>query len=456
MDEEAFYNEDRIQLNKKKRKKLRHKNKINNSQKNCKEKYAILIIFLIIIFYVLYFLFFQLNNNKNLYKKEINIKENIGCIPFDEKLLWENQRRLEINKLRNQIVNSNKYNISFENPNDFYRRENPNISIIMTIYNQENYINQAYAFIQNQELKDIEIIFIDDASTDNSSLIIKNLMEKDKRIVYIKNNINRKQYYSINIGILNSRGEYILVIDPDDLLLNNILIKVYKTAKKYDLDIVQFYMLVGFPKDFHLWREIKYKNGIICNNNDIRNIFYYCKTRNLSDKLIKKKIYLKSISFMPPELYNEDYHMHTDDTIFFGIVHFAQTYGFLEHIGYFYNIDSERRNKIKENLEDNANKNLRSLFNIMKYFFIKSDNNTNEKNNMAYKFFKEKVLKRKENDKNDYINHVTKGFDFFIEVLDMYINCEFFDTDKKNEIKNYKNIIIQRINYVNSIKNTNI
>ena len=159
---------------------------------------------------------------------------------------------------------------------------------------------------------------------------------------------------------------------------------------------------------------------------------------------------------MPPELYNEDYHMHTDDTIFFGIVHFAQTYGFLEHIGYFYNVDSERRNKIKENLEDNANKNLRSLFNIMKYFFIKSDNNTNEKNNMAYKFFKEKVLKRKENDKNDYINHVTKGFDFFIEVLDMYINCEFFDTDKKNEIKNYKNIIIQRINYVNSIKNTNI
>ena len=52
MDEEAFYNEDRIQLNKKKRKKLSHKNKINNSQKNCKEKYAILIIFLIIIFYV--------------------------------------------------------------------------------------------------------------------------------------------------------------------------------------------------------------------------------------------------------------------------------------------------------------------------------------------------------------------------------------------------------------------
>ena len=53
-----------------------------------------------------------------------------------------------------------------------------------------------YASIQQQELKDIEIIFIDDASTDNSSFVIKDLMKLDKRISYIKNNINKKQFYS--------------------------------------------------------------------------------------------------------------------------------------------------------------------------------------------------------------------------------------------------------------------
>ena len=62
-------------------------------------------------------------------------------------------------------------------------------------------------------MKDIEIIFIDDASEDNSAKIIHNLMEKDKR------------------KILFSKGKYILIVDPDDLLLNNILIKAFETAK---------------------------------------------------------------------------------------------------------------------------------------------------------------------------------------------------------------------------------
>ena len=59
------------------------------------------------------------------------------------------------------------------------------------------------------------------------------MIKKDKRIVYLKNVINKRQYYSINIGILNSKGEYILSVDPDDLLVNNILIKAYETAKMY-------------------------------------------------------------------------------------------------------------------------------------------------------------------------------------------------------------------------------
>ena len=64
-------------------------------------------------------------------------------------------------------------------------------------------------------MKDIEIIFVVDASTDNSAKRVKELMKKDKRIRYLKNDINRRAFYSRNYGILNSRGEYILVIYPD-------------------------------------------------------------------------------------------------------------------------------------------------------------------------------------------------------------------------------------------------
>ena len=76
---------------------------------------------------------------------------------------------------------------------------------------------------------------------DNSEKIVKELMEKDERIIYIKNEINKRAFYSRNRGILSARGEYILIIDPDDLFINNILLKAYETAKKYDLNIVQFY-----------------------------------------------------------------------------------------------------------------------------------------------------------------------------------------------------------------------
>ena len=63
-------------------------------------------------------------------------------------------------------------------------------------------------------------------------------------------------------------------------------------------------------------------------------------TRNLPDKLIRRIIYIKSIKFMQKKFYDMDYHMHTDDTIFFGIIRFAESYGFLEQIGYFYNYDN--------------------------------------------------------------------------------------------------------------------
>ena len=93
------------------------------------------------------------------------------------------------------------------------------IKLIITIYNQENFLKYAYFYIQKQELKDIEIIFVDDASSDNSSKLIYSLMKNDKRIIYIRNKVNKGAFHSRNEGILLSKGKYILIHDPDDLLL---------------------------------------------------------------------------------------------------------------------------------------------------------------------------------------------------------------------------------------------
>ena len=65
-------------------------------------------------------------------------------------------------------------------------------------------------------------------------------MRNDERIIYLKNDKNKRALKSRYKGILNSTGEYVLVIDLDDLLLNDILIKAYETAKNYNLDILQY------------------------------------------------------------------------------------------------------------------------------------------------------------------------------------------------------------------------
>ena len=235
---------------------------------------------------------------------------------FNKKLYWKNQTSLEIEKVRDEIKNYDKFQISFENETDFLKSEHPKVSIVITLYNQKKYIKNVYSSIQKQELKDIEIIFVDDASIDNSSMIIDELMERDKRIIYLKNDINRLAFYSRNKGVLESKGEYILVIDPDDLLVNNILLKAYETAKEFNLDIVQFYMMIGTFNDSMVWDILKYRNGILYNNSDIRNIFYYGGTRNLVDKLVRREVYIKSINFMRKDLYYEDYHINDDDNSF--------------------------------------------------------------------------------------------------------------------------------------------
>ena len=209
---------------------------------------------------------------------------------------------IEIKKIKDEIKNYRKnFKVSFDTKEDFYKRENPKISIIITIYNQDNFLKFIYGCIQKQSLKDIEIIFVDDNSIDKSSSIIKEFMKEDKRIIYIKNKYNQRAFHSRNKGILASKGEYILVIDPDDLLINDILIKAYETAKNYNLDILQYYITSGTYKINSIWRKLKYNNGILYNNSQVKNVLYYGITRNLWDKLIKRDIYIKSINFMKEE-----------------------------------------------------------------------------------------------------------------------------------------------------------
>lgn len=91
------------------------------------------------------------------------------------------------------------------------------VSVIIPCYNAVLYVEKAVRSIMNQSYKNLEIIVIDDGSIDGSTEILKKLSKEDKRIIYIRNEINIKLIATLNKGIKLSRGKYIARMDADDI-----------------------------------------------------------------------------------------------------------------------------------------------------------------------------------------------------------------------------------------------
>ena len=124
--------------------------------------------------------------------------------------------------------------------------QNPKISIIIPVLDGEDYIKPIMVSIQAQKLDDIEIIFVDDFSKDNTYKNILKAQKLDPRIKLIKNKKNMGIMYSRMFGALESKGEYVTFLDCDDLYIDsNILKLAYETAEEKDLDIIQYEYVGG-------------------------------------------------------------------------------------------------------------------------------------------------------------------------------------------------------------------
>ena len=108
---------------------------------------------------------------------------------------------------------------------------NPKVSIIVPIYNSEKYMNKCIESILNQTLTEIEIILVNDGSTDNSGKIIDNYAKKDKRIKVIHQE-NSGPSVARNKGINIAKGKYIGFVDSDDYIEESMYEEMYEYANK--------------------------------------------------------------------------------------------------------------------------------------------------------------------------------------------------------------------------------
>ncbi|MDD8048052.1 MAG: glycosyltransferase family 2 protein [Thomasclavelia sp.] len=126
--------------------------------------------------------------------------------------------------------------------------DNPLISIIIPVYNDEKYLKNTIVSITNQTYANIEIIVIDDGSIDNSLQLLRELANKDQRIKIIHQE-NKGVSAARNIGIKESQGKYIMFVDGDDILDKKIVSLLFQTLIESNADIAMCDILHIFNTD---------------------------------------------------------------------------------------------------------------------------------------------------------------------------------------------------------------
>ena len=208
-------------------------------------------------------------------------------------------------KNRKNLLNIEDYynlcrkHILISNVSSVNTTNSPLISVIIIAYNKEKIILKSIRSIQNQSLKNIEIIIVNDHSTDDSSELFKQLLISDGRIRIFTHLNNMGACRSRLDGFLYSNAPYIIHFDAGDFYADNYVLEdIYYIANKYQLDSVRF--------AFRLTRSnntlTKYDRNYLFPNND-RKIFYGKRYYNVHrfryetiwNRLTKASIFTKGL-----------------------------------------------------------------------------------------------------------------------------------------------------------------
>ena len=330
-----------------------HKNKKNNSNKNYKN---------------IFLKRFNVNNSNstllnysnyenNKYNESIN-ESNINNVSKVYNLSNIHKEKIGDNiKISKDILNNIRMGRNFLdkclegaliNDNNLEEVNTPKISIIIPLYNCNDTIKFSLRSVQNQNIKDIEIILVNDFSQDNTLNIVEELKKEDKRIKLINNNKNMGVLYSRSIGALKAEGKYIFALDHDDMFLyHDIISKMSEKAEKENFDVIAFCALSSqdyYSKihDMHVEYFHRKKNNLVVKQPSLsiysisRVRFYYLNDPHIWGKCINATVYKIAVNTLGKERYSEYNSWNEDITMIFMIYNFAKNYKFIREKGIYH------------------------------------------------------------------------------------------------------------------------
>jgi glycosyltransferase involved in cell wall biosynthesis len=309
----------------------------------------------------------------------------------------------------------------------------PNISIITPIYNKETTLIRYLKSIQNQSFEDIEIILIDDKSTDKSLKIIEKGKKLDKRIILIKNKERKGTLITKNLGVFISKGEYLLFVDPDDILTENILIYLYSIAKNNNFDLIRFNIYTGngglnLPEISYYLESKKIQKPylyfyLFYGFGKLFQLDFY-----LTNKLIKRNLFISALNSIN-KYYLRQFMIDCED----GLVNFmlyklSNSFFFTKKIGYYYIVTNQSITYNKGNFI----KRLRSNFLYLKYLFENTKNNNIEKKMVIFVF---SDIFGNHPDMINIFSRLSHDYKFYINSINKYLKSEFIPLKTKKVLK---------------------
>ena len=315
--------------------------------------------------------------------------------------------------------------------------ENPKISVIIPVHNTEKYLEKCLDSVLNQTFEDIEVICIDDTSSDSSLDILREYEQKDPRIRVFVNEINQGQGYTRNYGVGLARGEYINFMDSDDYIPPHTYEKYFNFIELNDVDFVvgnvcRFNENVILKDNLY---EAAFKNikepipsTHISKNPDL--VYDSCPV----NKLIKKSFLINNNIYFPEN------RIYYEDVFFTFTLHcLSSKIGVLNDELYFWR---ERADSSSTSQKLNQMKNFNdriTIINLIKNFM---DENNVQKNIRDIEYFK-----WLEHDLTLFIDKINDyNSENYDEIIDEIINIlEIVPQDIKDKLPFYRKIMYKMI-----------
>lgn len=294
--------------------------------------------------------------------------------------------------------------------------KNIKISVIIPIFNVEKFIGKCLESILNQNLTNIEILCIDDASTDSSLEVVKKYAKQDSRIKIIHNETNRGQGFCRNIGINKAKGNFICFIDSDDWINADTLEKMYYEAETNKLDLVICKLICYdnnekklYNTNYYDMKFLDYFSKKIFNHWDIKDSITSFAVMPCN-KLYSKKLIIENKIFFP-----EKYKMFEDNPFFYDVILNSNKIMFIPEYLYNKRMHEKSITYLKDTLLD--------IFGIYEDIFkIFKKNNVFELyktilyNNLAYvfKLWFDEISYDDDRLKNSFYNNIKERFNYLV------------------------------------------